>query len=306
MKRLLFTVATTLCTLTAATAHASFVERQFVDEPQWNEAALDTMDQQQSPGERDVTETATDRRTDLPGLSNAAQITRAQFTALLVRSMYSEASISRCYWDITSVRPPQFQLLFRDVSIDHAYAPEICVAMRDGLVRGYGDDIFRPDDLIGFADAAKILARAGGLTPWADASQPTHWFDLYVQALGRRNAIPTTIHTLEQTITVTDAREMIRRLVEDDRRQSSRTADELIAAWERAHQPVRPAVPTPSTTPKPATSGSTGSTKARSSVPARSSAGASVRAASTASVAPAATSAATSQQSSKPKAWYEF
>lgn len=308
MKRLAISFLASVCgLLLSATAHASYVERRFLDEPAWNagEIANEENDGHAENGsdeprgfnetDDEDAEPTFDPNVRLPelNLSGGASITRAEFTAMLVRSLYGEASIRWCYWDVTSVHPPRFELLFRDVPVDHPQAPEICVAMRDGLVRGYGNDVFRPDDRITFADAAKIVARSHGLTPWADPSVPEHWFDPYVEALGRRNAIPSTIVSLEERITAGEAREILERLAENDRGRPSRTAAELIAAWERKYE--RPTPPPPvrtaprATTPRP-------STPSQPSRPAQSGSASSVR--------PASSAAA--QQSSRPKAWYEF
>lgn len=324
MKRFVVTTLAATCgLLLSTTAHASFAEKQFLDDPGWktqeevdagNHTRIDartavpsdTVEQRKElERQRDFNETDDGgdarfgdgirlREIRLPGSSS---ITRAEFTALLVRARYGAASIGNCYWDITSVHPPRFELLFRDVPVDHEYAPEICVAMRDGLVRGYGDDIFRPDAQITFADASKILARSHGLTPWADPSKPTHWFDPYVVAMGRRKAIPLSIEAIEERITVDEAREMLDRLGADDRDRPSRTADELIAAWERTYNPPRVTVPTRPrvTTPRP-TTGSASSAASRASAATVTPTPSSVQGA----------SAAASQASSRPKAWYEF
>lgn len=318
MKRLALSVVVSLCgVLMIPAAHASFAEKQFVDDPGWK--TQDEVDAQEEsridarttmPSHREsTTDTEGDFnetddgddarfgeriRLDDLRLTGNGSITRAEFTALLVRSLYGEATIQHCYWDITSVFPPRFELLFRDVSIDHPHAPEICIAMRDGLVRGYGNDIFRPDAYITLADAAKIAARAHGLTPWADPSRPKHWFDTYIQALARRNAIPMSIDSIGSRLSVSDAREMLRRLSEDDRSQESHTADELIAAWERLYEPVRRpiVVSVPTRMSPPSSSGTKSDTGTMSSE----------QSADTTMSAPSQEES----QSSRPKAWYEF
>ncbi len=329
MKRLLISSLTALCAmLVTATAHASFAEKQFKVDPEWktqeevqqeNDVRLDArtaVPGKESSGkkqelrfdpihtdEKEMTNDWMDAREDLRPtvealkLSENATITRGQFTALLVRSLYTKGSIDHCYWDIVSVQPPRFELLFRDVPVDHLYAPEICVAMRDGLVRGYGNDIFRPDQLISFTDAAKIIARAEGLTPWADPSKPKHWFDTYVYALGRRNAIPMSIASLDQMIKVSDAQEIIQRLHGNITNLPSRSADDLILAWEKKYERprVRPAVTI--TVPQKPTSASSVKSNATKSTAAVS------------SVKPPMKSSAPAMmedKSSRPKAWYEF
>lgn len=335
MKRFAVSTLAAACgILLATTAHASYFEKGFVEDPEWKtqdevEAETEARIDARTTGEKeeelrfnpvekkdeddDVKPNAAnddagaraklDTSMSELTLSANADITRAQFTALLVRSQYSQAAIDWCYWDITSVWPPKFELLFRDVPVDHPYAPEICVAMRDGLVRGYGNDVFRPDAHISFADAAKMLARSHGLTPWADPSTPKHWFDPYVIALGRRNAIPVWIDSIDQRMKVSDAQEMMQRLATGNTGLPSRSADEMIADWERKNAPRpapvvrRPSVPSSPTPAKPSSP---------SSAPAVST-GAKSSAAAVSSVKPQASSAPAGEQtSSRPKAWYEF
>ncbi len=331
MKRFAVSTLTALCGfLVAATAHASYFEKGIVEDPEWktqeevdavNEERLDarTTDRNESelhfnPVEEEKEEVKEEKNEptvtndgaretttvelDLP---ETADITRAQFTAMLVRATSSQGTIDACYWDITSFWPPRFELLFRDVPVDHPYAPEICVAMRDGLVRGYGNDVFRPDALITFADAAKMLARSHGLTPWADSTVSKNWFDQYVIALGKEGAIPLWIESIDQRMKVVDAEEMLRRLSSGNTRMPSRSADEMIAAWNKAHAPravVRPAV-TVNVPVKPTSStGTASSSTVKSAVSAPKS--------SAKAVTSAATTASGASMSSRPKAWYEF
>ena len=325
MKRFVVSSLTAACgMLLATTAHASYVERSFHNDPRWKtqeevdatkELRIDA--RTTLPNNEATREQTTEQRNDFNGTTNTdatkefgdtltetdistiAPLTRAEFTAMLVRAEYSQASIDDCYWDITSVWPPRFELLFRDVPVDHKFAPEICVAMRDGLVRGYGNDVFRPDAPITFADAAKISARSYGLTPWADQNQPKHWFDTYVYALSEHNAIPTSIASIDDKLTTEQAHEMLERLSIGDRTRPSRNADVLIAAWEKKYEAPRRAVVRTTTV---TTSSATSSASVTPPTPAQP------------AVAPAkpkpapatSSAAATGSSSSRAKAWYEF
>lgn len=331
MKRLVVSSMTALCgLLVATTAHASFVEKSLNDEPEWKtqdqvdaeeQIRLDARTAVPSTQKEAVEEDKNDFNDTDSGKSEfggklmdvqiapTSPVTRAEFTAMMVRAEYPQASIDSCYWDITSVWPPRFELLFRDVPVDHQYAPEICVAMREGLVRGYGNDVFRPDAAITFADAAKIIARSNGLTPWADPSTPKHWFDTYVNALARRNAIPMSVESIEERLTGSEAQEIITRLSTDDRTKSSRTAEELITAWEKKYEAPRPKPAMVIKVPvKPSSSAATSSAKpsatssAKSAMPVSSAKPASSVQAKSSSVP----MIPTGETSSRPKAWYEF
>lgn len=333
MKRAAVSTLAALCGfLLTATAHASYVEKGFVDNPDWktqeevdaaNEERLDARttgerkeelrfnpvepkDASNDDAEPTVTNDGVQREIDV---SETADITRAQFTAMLVRATSSQGTIDACYWDITSFWPPRFELLFRDVPVDHPYAPEICVAMRDGLVRGYGNDVFRPDALITFADASKMIARSHGLTPWADSTVSKNWFDQYVVALGKRNAIPLSIKSIDQRMKVADVREILRRLSSGDTSMPSRSASDMIAAWEKAHAPrpvVRPVVRPPVTTNVPTKPSSSVASASSSTVKSAVSAPVSSAKASTPAPASAAAAGSNASESSRPKAWYEF
>ncbi len=328
MKRFVVSSLTAACgLLITATAHASFVEKSFQQNPDWKtqeevdaESALELDARTEVPStqreaveeqKKDFNETDSHGEKKFGGqltdirIASSANVTRAQFTALLVRAEYPQTSIDACYWDITSVWPPNFDLLFRDVDLDHPYAPEICVAMREGLVRGYGNDVFRPEQLITFVDAAKILSRAHGLTPWADPSKPKHWFDPYVNAMARQNAIPMSVLKLEENITGDEAYEMVDRLAFGDRTKTSRTAEDLIVAWEKAHEvrpapvrtirvPQKPVMPAVSSAPKSSANSVVTPTSSK---------------AVTSPIQPGSSATPIipeNQSSSRPKAWYEF
>ncbi len=172
-------------------------------------------------------------------------LSRALFTAMVVEQHYSVVAIHECYWDIASSVPPQFTKVFADVATDHPYAKHLCIAMRDGLIRGYGDGTFRPDQPITMAEASRILARAYNLTPYADAAHYDLWFEPYVWALTNYNAIPLEIESLAQPVTVAIAQDMVVRVRDDLRMLPSRTYQELVAP------PVSIRIAPASATPEP-------------------------------------------------------
>lgn len=138
-------------------------------------------------------------------------MTRASFAAELVRSMYSPEQIEQCFWSIAPKKPATFTLVFTDVSVDDAYAPEICIAMRDGLVNGYVDGSFHPGLPVTFADASVMLSRAFVLSPYADVDVKNGYRE-HIRALLVRNAVPVTVTTLTQTVTVGQMQDMVERL----------------------------------------------------------------------------------------------
>lgn len=81
------------------------------------------------------------------------RVTRAQFAAMLVRAM--------------GLKPAQAPMNFRDVKAADWYYGEAMTAVSAGIVQGYGDGTFRPNDPVTREQAAVMLARAlkaSGLT----------------------------------------------------------------------------------------------------------------------------------------------
>lgn len=176
----------------------------------------------------------------------AGTLTRAEFTRMIVERLYPEGEINHCYWDIASTLPPSFTLLYTDVPATSSYGNVLCVALRDGLARGYKDGSFRPNDAITFAEAAKVISRAYVLAPYAD-NERTAWYVPHVVALTARMVVPTSVVTFRDTMTVEEVEGILSRLDEDITWEPSRSYDDLV----RASQP-RP-VTTPSTNSAPIT-----------------------------------------------------
>ncbi|MHA7967661.1 rhamnogalacturonan lyase family protein [Paenibacillus sp. CAU 1782] len=76
------------------------------------------------------------------------EVTRAEFAALLVRSLRLDMNV---------------QSTFRDVSPVSWYAKEVAVAHQAGIIQGYGDGLFRPDAPISREQMAVMMLRAYGL-----------------------------------------------------------------------------------------------------------------------------------------------
>jgi len=85
------------------------------------------------------------------------------------------------------------------------------MAMRTGLVRGYDDGTFRPDQPINFAEAAKLLSRIFAFTPYPNDPKVL-WYRPYVDALSVRGIIPQTVATFASPLTAGDLKEMLYRI----------------------------------------------------------------------------------------------
>lgn len=161
-------------------------------------------------------------------IDSSKPLDRATFTALVVSARYSAAEIDRCFWDIASSVPPRFTLLFRDVSIHHSLAKHICIALRDGIVHGYGQDTFRPEASINVMEASVIVSRAYSLAPFAEGFRHDPWYLPYVQSLAVRNALPPSIVRLDQFVTKADLTEIQTRLEGDITWRPGRSMEELL------------------------------------------------------------------------------
>jgi hypothetical protein len=257
---------------------------------------------------RDVqTQTSTNEEMALPNGSfetilDAAPITRAQFVAMLVQAKVPQMSIDNCFWDIAPTVPPTFTLVYTDVSVDDEFAHEICAAMRDGYIRGYKDGSFQPDRLISLVEASKIVARAYALTPYADSAPYGQWYRPYMDALSVRNAIPESMRRLDQTLTAGQAKDIIRRLNDGVTWEPARSIDDLQKEYDLRNRRVAPRAPV---TPAPTMIPTSVSTSSMSNT-AVSSKKASVPMTKSSAATMSSAGAASSQESSREKMWYEF
>jgi hypothetical protein len=238
-----FFVTLGLLLVPAATAHAAFIEDFVVQED----------------GLLMVTPTPLE---PLPVFQEDHQMTRGEFTALLIRSRYSDAQISTCFWEIASSLPPRFSLVFADVGVDDQYSKEICLAMHQGIVR-YGDGQFEPNSPIAFSEAATMFSRAYALEPYADADTVSPWYYKHVRALVGMNAVPSSITKIDQRVTAQVATEMLERLQNGITTRPSQTEQVLFPV--RRVPVAAPVQPTTTSTPAAASTSTTTSTRRSSS-----------------------------------------
>lgn len=128
-------------------------------------------------------------------------ITRAAFTKIIVEASGLADDMELC--DVQ-------QLPFTDVDLSAWYAPYMCIAYQEGIMKGYEDATVRPAAQINSAEAAKILSVAFSLTDVTDAYV---WYRPYFEALEKIRAIPQTVLSLDQFITRGEMAEMVYRIV---------------------------------------------------------------------------------------------
>lgn len=96
---------------------------------------------------------------------------------------------------------------FPDVH-DEWFAPYVCTAKAEGVIGGYPDGSFRPEQPVSFVEAGKILTLAFKQQTQGGAE----WYEPYARALEASKAIPTSIDALDDALTRGEMAEMMWRL----------------------------------------------------------------------------------------------
>ena len=104
------------------------------------------------------------------------RINRAELIKIIVEAQVDSQTGSNCYTDVKR----------------EWFAKYICTAKKLGYIQGYSDGTFKPSEYINFAEASKIITKAEGVTP-DESGTKGEWFAGYVNSLGKKNAIPTTV-----------------------------------------------------------------------------------------------------------------
>ena len=133
-------------------------------------------------------------------------INRAEFTKIIIGAQFDSATIENCITQ--NVQASWTYAFFPDVPKDAWFAKYICAAKMKGIINGYPDGLFKPESDINFSEASKIIVNAFGYTVGSDAV----WYKPFVDQLGLKMAIPTTIASFSANITRGEMAEMVYRL----------------------------------------------------------------------------------------------
>ena len=115
----------------------------------------------------------------------AGKLTRAQFIDAIATRLYDVDAHDYCFRNLVLSETVDFDLLLNDVSPNMSYATSVCVTMLGGLIRGYSDGTFRPNNPITVAEAAAIFGHIGGL-PLRDSNHMKSkeaWYQRYMDAM---------------------------------------------------------------------------------------------------------------------------
>ncbi len=136
------------------------------------------------------------------------EINRAEFTKIIVGSLYTDVKGKNCFPDVK----------------DEWFAPYVCTAKADGIIAGYPDGTFKPNDKINFSEASKIVANAYKISGTASGGQ---WFQPFVTALESKNDIPLSVENFDQNVTRDQMAEMVYRLKANVTDKATRTYNEI-------------------------------------------------------------------------------
>ncbi len=132
-------------------------------------------------------------------------ITRSEFTKVIIESTFSDEEINSC--DLSTVA-------FDDVPNDNWALKYLCVAKKNDIIRGYADGLFRPSQLINFAEAAKIITISFDIQIYRSADD-LYWYYPYINALVEKKATPTTIDSVFDEVNRAEMVRMMYLLGED-------------------------------------------------------------------------------------------
>ena len=137
-----------------------------------------------------------------------ANINRAEFTKIVMEAIGKTSVEKNCFSDVQ----------------EEWFAAYVCGAKEAGLIDGYPDRTFKPEQNISFVEAAKIIVNAFEKeTPEMEGE----WYASYVWSLQDLAAIPTDIDTFSSLITRGQMAEMIYRIHSGNKDLPSRTFDDL-------------------------------------------------------------------------------
>lgn len=140
-------------------------------------------------------------------------INRAEFTKIIMEATQ----------DLPSEACVNASALFPDVPTNAWFAPYVCRAKSAGVIAGYPDGTFRPQQTISFVEAAKIVVSALNL----QHEETSVWYEGYVRALADMHAISHDIVSFEHPLTRGQMAEITYRLLADIPPKNSLTFEQL-------------------------------------------------------------------------------
>jgi LPXTG-site transpeptidase (sortase) family protein len=151
-------------------------------------------------------------------------ISRAELVTILGKVFFDEAETQECLEKFNTNGISLY--FFPDVPADSWFTAPVCVANKNGIIKGYPDGYFRPHQRVSFAESAKIFAKLLDL----EKSKPSDekWYEGAIRGLGEQNAIPTSISAVDDPITRAEFVEILYRLLEKKSNRASFALSDFI------------------------------------------------------------------------------
>ncbi len=132
------------------------------------------------------------------------KINRAELLKIIVEAKYDKSAFEG-YAD---------QSCFDDVPANTWFTPYVCFAKAEGIVEGYDDGAFRPDQEIIFVEALKIAWI--GFDFEFDYEDNDIWYSNYVATAGNKKLIPIDVDSFDEKYTRGQMADMIMRMMKYD------------------------------------------------------------------------------------------
>jgi hypothetical protein len=159
-------------------------------------------------------------------------INRAEFLKIVLESdtAFDFTEAQQCLLK-SNIKP------LSDVHPDYWYAPYVCYALVNNIIKGYPDGTFKAENEINLPEMAKIITHTQKLEMKA-VSAGDEWFKPYIEAIAEKGAIPTSISHFEYKITRGEMAESLFRILNNKKDKPSQTFSDIKNAlskkqWER-------------------------------------------------------------------------
>jgi len=103
---------------------------------------------------------------------------------------------------------------FSDVPEDAWFAPFVCAAKRRGIIGGYPDGTFKPEQTVNIAEALKMVLQAYGTDVQEKPGEA--WYEAYAQELDRNDVFPRHAYLPWENLSRQRAADLIARIVRHD------------------------------------------------------------------------------------------
>lgn len=139
-------------------------------------------------------------------------INRAEFLKVMMSSTsgFDIAKANNCVDNIK--KTGQNSVYLSDVAIDAWYAPYVCIAFDQKIIKWYEDWTFRALDQINIPEMSKLIAISQNI-PSESPMTWDEWYVPYVKAVWNKNAFPTSLEKINQKLKRWEVAEVLYRIL---------------------------------------------------------------------------------------------